>query len=376
MRKKGAKEEEKGANRLKMGKKILVVDDSALMRKVACDIIKTDGRYDEPDRCRDGEEAWTYVTKNRYDAIVLDVNMPKLDGISFLRRLKSENRKEHVMMFSTTTGEGTRQTIEALELGAMEFIKKPDNLSDFSTEDFAKHFLNLLAVVSGAGSALSPGTARDLQERSKPDQGSRIVLRPSIRVNGEKLVAIASSTGGPKALHTLIPMLPEKLNAPVIVVQHMPMGFTKSLADRLNELSRVEVKEAEEGDLLEKGHVYIAPGDRHLKVAKSGSHTRIYFSMEPKREGVRPCANYMFETIADTAFEMICCVVLTGMGADGTAGIKALEKNKKIHIIAQDEATCAVYGMPRAIANTGLVNEVLPLERIAGAITKEVGLLG
>ncbi|MBQ7463667.1 MAG: chemotaxis protein CheB, partial [Lachnospiraceae bacterium] len=166
------------------------------------------------------------------------------------------------------------------------------------------------------------------------------------------------------------------LNAPVVVVQHMPMGFTKSLADRLNELSSLTVKEAEEGDLLEKGHVYIAPGDKHLKVAKSGSHTRIYFSMEPKREGVRPCANYMFETIAGTAFEKVCCVVLTGMGADGTAGIKELEKSKQIHIIAQDEATCAVYGMPRAIANTGLVNEVLPLERIAGAITKEVGLLG
>ncbi|MBO4374027.1 MAG: chemotaxis-specific protein-glutamate methyltransferase CheB [Lachnospiraceae bacterium] len=358
-----------------MGKKILVVDDSALMRKVACDIIKTDGRYDEPDRCHDGEEAWTFVTKNKYDAIVLDVNMPKLDGLSFLRRLKNENRNEHVMMFSTTTGEGTKQTIEALELGAMEFIKKPDNLAAFSTDDFAKQFLDLLAVVSGAGSALAPSKAADTSAASRPGAGSKIVLRPSVRVNGEKLVAIASSTGGPKALHTLIPMLPAKLNAPVVIVQHMPMGFTKSLSERLNELSSLSVKEAEEGDMLEKGHVYIAPGDKHLKVAKSGSRTRIYFSNEPKREGVRPCANYMYETIADTAYSEVCCVVLTGMGSDGTVGIKELIRSKSLHIIAQDEATCAVYGMPRAIANSGLVNEVLPLEKIAGAITKEVGTL-
>ncbi|MBR5376012.1 MAG: chemotaxis-specific protein-glutamate methyltransferase CheB [Lachnospiraceae bacterium] len=359
-----------------MGKKILVVDDSALMRKVACDIIKTDSRYDEPERCHDGEEAWNLVRKNKYDAIVLDVNMPKLDGLSFLRRLKEDNRKEHVMMFSTTTGEGTRQTIEALELGAMEFIKKPDNLAAFSTDEFAEQFLYLLAVVSGAGSPLAPLKKREPAEDSKAASGGKIVLRPSVRVDGEKLVAIASSTGGPKALHTLVPMLPKNLNAPVVIVQHMPMGFTKSLSDRLNELSSLSVKEAEEGDVLEKGHVYIAPGDKHLKVAKSGQRTRIYFSNEPKREGVRPCANYMFETIADTSYRKICCVVLTGMGADGTAGIKELVKTKTLHIIAQDEASCAVYGMPRAIANSGLVNEVLPLGKIAGAIAKEVGTLG
>ncbi len=359
-----------------MGKKILVVDDSALMRKVACDIIKSDGRYDEPERCRDGEEALALVMKNKYDAIVLDVNMPKLDGLSFLRKLKEAGKKEHVMMFSTTTGEGTKQTIEALELGAMDFIKKPDNLTDISGEEFTEHFLTMLAVVSGAGSPLAPAKRRDFAEESKSEGAGKIIFRPSIRVDGEKLVALASSTGGPKALHSVIPLLPAKLNAPVVIVQHMPMGFTKSLAERLNDLSKVSVKEAEEGDLLEKGHVYIAPGDKHLKVAKSGGHTRIYFSMEPKREGVRPCANYMYESIVDTSYKKICCVVLTGMGADGTAGIKELVKSKQIHIIAQDEATCAVYGMPRAIANTGLVNEVLPLNKIAEAITKEVGVSG
>ena len=358
-----------------MGKKILVVDDSALMRKVACDIIERDNRYDKPERCRDGLEAFDLVKKNRYDAIVLDVNMPKLDGIEFLRKLKAEGIKQHVMMFSTETGEGTKRTMEALELGAMDFIKKPDSLSNISGEEFAANFLNILAVVSGAGSAIAPSNRRESTEELKAEKSSSpVALRPSVRVDGEKLIAIASSTGGPKALHSVIPMIPAKINAPIIIVQHMPVGFTKSLAERLDSLSKLSVKEAEEGDLLEKGKVYIAPGDRHLKVAKSGGHTRIYFTDEPKREGVRPCANYMYESIEDTSYSKICCVVLTGMGADGTAGIKDLIKHKQLHIISQDESSCAVYGMPRAIANTGLVNEVLPLNRIADAITKEVGL--
>ena len=356
-----------------MGKKVLVVDDSALMRKVACDIIKSDARYDEPDTVRNGQEALELVRKKKYDAIVLDVNMPVMDGIEFLRELKKEGRKERVMMFSTTTGEGTHQTMESLELGAMDFIKKPERYRETSGEDFAHEFLRILAVVSGAGDVMAPEKKSVSVSSLAGRPTATVTLRPHTPVRGEKIVAIASSTGGPKALHSVIPMLPAELDAPVILVQHMPEGFTKSLADRLDQMSKVSVKEAEEGDVLEKGHVYIAPGGKHMKVAKSGNHTRIYFSMEPAREGVRPCANYMYESLAETSYDQICCVVLTGMGADGTEGIKNLERNKKLHIISQDEATCAVYGMPRAIALTGLVNEVLPLERIADAITREVG---
>jgi two-component system chemotaxis response regulator CheB len=356
-----------------MGKKVLVVDDSALMRKVACDIIKTDPRYDEPETSRNGKDALDLVRQKKFDAIVLDVNMPVMDGIQFLRELKNEGRKERVMMFSTTTGEGTTQTIESLELGAMDFIKKPEKYRETSGEDFAHEFLRILAVVAGAGDAITPEKKVVPVPSLAGRPTAQVTLRPSVAVRGEKIVAIASSTGGPKALHSVIPMLPANLNAPVILVQHMPEGFTKSLAERLNEMSKVTVKEAEEGDVLEKGHVYIAPGGKHMKVGKSGNRTRIYFSMEPTREGVRPCANYMYESLAETAYDQVCCVVLTGMGADGTAGIKNLDNDKKLHIISQDEHTCAVYGMPRAIALTGLVNEVLPLEKIADAITREVG---
>ena len=358
-----------------MGKKILVVDDSALMRKLACDIINKDGRYDMPDTCRNGEEALEKVRKNKYDAIVLDVYMPVMDGLEFLRQIKKEGLKERVMMFSTTTGEGTSQTIEALDLGAVDFIKKPDKYRETSGEDFAQHFLKILEVVSHAGVAPRIGVTTRIGAatlRPQPNAAA-VTTRAHESIIGEKIVAIASSTGGPKALHSVIPQLPKNLNAPVILVQHMPPGFTRSLAERLDSLGPISVKEAEDGDVLEKGKVYIAPGGKHMKVAKSGPHVRIYFTDEPHREGVKPCANYMYESLLDTDYAGVCCVVLTGMGMDGTEGIKNLVKGKKLHIIAQDEATCAVYGMPKAIAQTGLVNEVLPLDKIAAAITKEIG---
>lgn len=357
-----------------MGKKILVVDDSALMRKLACDIIKKDGRYDSPETCRNGEEALEKVKKNKYDAIVLDVYMPVMDGLEFLRQLRKEGLKERVMMFSTSTGEGTSQTIEALDLGAIDFIKKPDKYRETSSDDFAQKFLSTLEVVSQAGSHVtSAGIKKPVSSFPSHKSVGPVVTRPVEKVIGEKIVAMASSTGGPKALHSVIPLLPKNLNAPVILVQHMPPGFTKSLAERLDSLGPISVKEAEEGDLLEKGTVYIAPGGKHMKVARSGSHVRIFFSDEPPREGVKPCANYMYESLVDTDYASVCCVVLTGMGMDGTEGIKNLSKRKKVHIISQDEPTCAVYGMPKAIAQTGLVNEVLPLEKIAIAITKEIG---
>ena len=360
-----------------MGKKLLLTDDSALMRRVACDIIKTDSRYDAPDLARDGAEALEKIKAKRYDAVILDVNMPRMDGLQLLRELKKENIKQNVLMFSTTTGAGTTQTIEALELGALDFIQKPDNVMDAAGERFADKFLSILAVVSDAALDYHPEGSKDDTYVSRPALSASssvpVTLRPSVAVAGEKIVAIASSTGGPKALQSVIPKLPANLNAPVIIVQHMPAGFTKSLAERLDILSAISVKEAEDGDLLQKGHVYIAPGGMHMKVGKSGSHTRIYFTMEPTREGVRPAANYMYESLADTAYSEICCAVLTGMGADGTAGIKNLVMKKKLHIIAQNEATCAVYGMPKAIVATELVNEILPLESIADAITRNVG---
>ncbi|GFI45104.1 chemotaxis response regulator protein-glutamate methylesterase [Lachnospiraceae bacterium] len=192
---------------------------------------------------------------------------------------------------------------------------------------------------------------------------------------GKKIVAIASSTGGPKALQKLIPLLPSNLNAPVMIVQHMPAGFTEALAGRLNMLSPIAVKEAAEGDVLLPGQVYLARGGRHMKAVKSGARHLIRYSDEPPREGVRPCANYMYESLGACSFEEVVCAVLTGMGADGTAGIKNLKLKKKITVFAQSEATCAVYGMPRSVVLAGLSGRGISLEQIAQEIVKNVGVV-
>ena len=191
----------------------------------------------------------------------------------------------------------------------------------------------------------------------------------------KKIVAIASSTGGPKALQTLIPLLPANLNAPVLIVQHMPAGFTEALAGRLNSLSQIAVKEAGDGDVVMPGQVYLARGGKHLQVSRSGTRHLIRYTDEPPREGVRPCANYMYESLADCDYGEVICAVLTGMGADGTAGIKKLKEKKKVTVFTQNEATCAVYGMPRSAALAGLSEKETTLEQIAQEIIKNVGVI-
>lgn len=192
-----------------------------------------------------------------------------------------------------------------------------------------------------------------------------------------KLVAIACSTGGPKALHSVIPRLPANLDAPVVIVQHMPKGFTESLAERLDMISPISVREAAETDVLKKGVAYIARAGSHLKIQRRGERIGFTYSEEPLREGVRPCANYMYESIVDTPYDEILCVVMTGMGADGMEGIANLKKksrNKHIKVIAQDAASCVVYGMPRAVISANLADRIVPLEEIATEIITNVGV--
>lgn len=375
-----------------MAKKILVVDDSALMRRLVCDIISTDSRFEVADIAKNGIDALALLRISKYDAVILDVNMPRMNGLELLKELNRLGIHARVMMFSTQTKEGARETLEALEYGAIDFIQKPESVMNTGEEKFKKRFLDILSEVAKAktvhaadsedvfaqikaNSENTQNLLRNISTHARRSQKASYEIKSGTRVVGEKIVAIASSTGGPRALQHVIPHLPANLNAPVLLVQHMPAGFTKSLAERLNQLSAINVKEAEEGDLLEKGWVYIAPGGKHMKVGKSGAHYRIYFSDAPTREGVRPCANYMYESLADSNFAQICCVVLTGMGADGTEGIKNLSEQKSVYVVAQDEESSAVYGMPRCIAAAGLANEILPLDNVADAITGSVGTI-
>jgi two-component system chemotaxis response regulator CheB len=304
-----------------------------------------------------------------YDAILLDINMPKMNGLEFLEQLNKNRVKVRTIVVSTLALEGAEETIRALELGAFDFVTKPGSFLDAKGESFKNKLLKCLSLALG----LSDGTASTGSEKKevpkRPLRSSGKVIR------GSKLVALACSTGGPKALQQVIPSLPGNLDAPMLLVQHMPEGFTKPLADRLNSLSNIRVKEAEDGDLLEKGVVYIAKGGRQMRLLATdkGGH-RIELTEEPARGGLRPCADIMYESLVDSDFEKITCVVLTGMGADGTEGIKQLKDTKKIYVIAQDKESSTVYGMPKVVAEAGLVNEVVPLDMVSNAITTNVGV--
>lgn len=354
-----------------MMKKILVVDDSALMRRVISDILAEDSRFEVSKTARDGLEALELVKTEKFDAIILDINMPKMNGIEFMKELQKLNLHERILVASTDTADGAEVTITALELGALDFIQKPKNTLDSKQPAFKEHFLTYLDAVCNAN---LNNRHKALHEINKKQIDDELIKRVQNKTSSSsnKLVALCCSTGGPKALQHVIPLLPANLNAPVMLVQHMPQGFTNSLAERLDSLSKVKVTEAKEGDILEKGHVYIARGGVHMRY--DSATKRITYTDEPPREGVKPCANYMYESLIDSDFESITCVVLTGMGADGTAGIKALSKSKKIHVISQDEASCTVYGMPKNIFATGLVNQVVDLDSVAQEIIMNVGV--
>jgi two-component system chemotaxis response regulator CheB len=368
-------------------KKILVIDDSALMRRVISDIINESNDYEVCDIARDGLDGFEKIMANPslYNAVILDINMPKMNGLELLERLHQCKIEQNVIVVSTVAKQGTKETIKALELGAFDFVTKPENYLETKGEAFKKKILSMLDV-----STSYKAVRRPVIEQSNPHLAKPLTLEtstePTTKVKGwtnpfemsnggKRIVALACSTGGPKSLQQVIPLLPKNLNAGIVIVQHMPPGFTASLAQRLDEISEVHVKEAEEGDVISKGTVYIAPGGKHMCVVKEGAQYCIRINTQPPIEGLRPCANMMYESLLDSNFDEITCVVLTGMGADGTDGIKKLAENhKRIHVIAQNEETCVVYGMPKAIIQTGLVDEVLPLNQIAEQITKNVGV--
>ncbi|MDE5966395.1 MAG: chemotaxis-specific protein-glutamate methyltransferase CheB [Lachnospiraceae bacterium] len=346
-----------------MKKNILILDDSALMRRALSAIINKTEEYQVAWEASNGLEGLSIVETEHVDMILLDMHMPKMNGVEFLRVLKENDVDIPVVVISGYSKRDTKDTIEALELGALEFVRKPESVLK-EREEFETHILRVLKY-SLEDKKLVNSVPRDA--RTRP-------VTQKTKTGHGRLVAIACSTGGPKALQDIIPLLPADLAAPVIIVQHMPAGFTNSLAVRLNHLSKVEVSEAEDNQVLENGHVYIARGGKHLLVKARGTGHVVSFSEMPPVNGLRPCANYMYESLENSNYEKIICVVLTGMGADGTQGIQRLNNSKLIHVIAQDAATSTIYGMPRAVTEAGMVDEIRPLTEIAEAIKIQVGV--
>lgn len=356
-----------------MKKNVIVIDDSALLRRVLSDIINQTEDYHVIAVAANGEDGMRVIRNTApIHLIFLDMNMPKMNGIDLLKQMKAERINIPVVVFSAAMERESDDVIEALSLGALDFLRKPENVLA-KMENFREKVQRVLDMIDNGGVSDTHGTPTS-KLTTPPPRPARPRRRVSSGGGSGKLVAIASSTGGPKALQEVIPFLEANINAPVLIVQHMPKGFTESLAKRLNDVSKVKVVEASEGAVLQKGVVYLAKGGNHMRVAyEHGKHV-IRLGDDPQVGGLRPYANHMYDSLIQSDYSEIICVVLTGMGADGTNGIENLSHEKNVYVISQDQASCVVYGMPKSVAQAGLSDEVEPLKDIAQAIMKKTGV--
>ncbi|MEE9441155.1 MAG: chemotaxis response regulator protein-glutamate methylesterase [candidate division Zixibacteria bacterium] len=357
--------------------RVLVVDDSAFMRKAISMMISDDPEIEVVGTATNGEEGVEKVLELAPDLVTMDIEMPRMDGLTALRKIMKE-KPTPVMMVSSLTSEGAQATLEALDLGAVDFI--PKQLSYVSLDivkikqeliakiKHIKNRKNLLMAqyrtrcVSGISAAV-----KRKRQVAKPLLGVAMPLSSKAGKKNIRVVAVGVSTGGPPALQRVIPQLPKNFPVPILIVQHMPPMFTKTLANRLNGLSALQVKEAEGGESLQGGMVYIAPGDKHMIVNRSGARHAIKLSNEPADTLYKPSVDIMMNSVEDNYRGTAMGVIMTGMGHDGLMAAKRVKKSGGI-MIAQDENTCIVYGMPRAVIEAGIVDRISPIERIAADI--------
>jgi two-component system chemotaxis response regulator CheB len=337
--------------------RVLIVDDSALVRGLLTQIINGTPDFEVVGVAADPYDAWRKVKELEPDVMTLDVEMPRMDGLAFLERLMHLHPMP-VLMVSSLTEQGCATTLHALELGAVDFVSKPQIDLEAGVLGLANELLEKLRITSAAKVPV-------VKRRLKPKATETTVPRAMIKTT-MKVVAIGASTGGTEALKDVLTELPPD-SPPIAIVQHMPPGFTKSFATRLDSLCSVRVKEACDGDRLMAGHVLIAPGDLHMALTRSGASYGVHvFSSEPVNRH-RPSVDVLFESFAQQAGANAVGVILTGMGNDGAVGLKRMHE-QHASTLAQDEPSCVVYGMPKEAVALGAVDHVLPLSRIAAGI--------
>jgi two-component system, chemotaxis family, protein-glutamate methylesterase/glutaminase len=340
--------------------RVLVVDDSFFMRAAIKKILVAEARMEVVGEAKDGADAVQKVQALQPDVVTMDFNMPVLDGAGAVREIM-RTRPTPVLMLSAHTTEGARETFEALQAGAVDFLAKP---SGEVSADFTRIAPELVAKVVAAAEATPahlPVAARVATARAARTSG------PSAVISGAgqpRIVVIAVSTGGPAALGRLLPRLDGDVPFGMVIVQHMPTGFTTALAERLNALCAMRVREAKSGDRPEPGLALIAPGDRHLDVTHDGVLEVID---GPEVNGVRPAADVTMRAAARAWGRRVVGVIMTGMGRDGVEGLREIKKAGGV-TLAQERASCVVYGMPKAAIESGVVDRVVPLEEIADAL--------
>ena len=367
--------------------RVLVVDDTIVYRTSVSDVLKEIPGVEVVGVAHNGKIAISKIGLLKPDLLTLDIEMPVMNGLEVLAELKRNYPGVGAIMLSTLTADGSDMTMQALELGAFDFILKPSSatisegkrkikdllqpmLEAFAKSKTAPKLIGKQDIVFKTSTALRKPLVSRQPSPSASVTATQAANQHATRHKAE-IVAIGISTGGPNALSQMLPKLPGDINVPVLIVQHMPPVFTKSLAASLDKKCALAVKEAEDGEAIQQNTVYIAPGGKQMKLvaAPNGVNRLIRITNDPPENSCKPSVDYLFRSIGDYYVGRTTAVIMTGMGSDGTKGLEVL-KTKGAFIIAQDEASCVVYGMPKAPAEKGLVDVISPLNKIADEIAK------
>jgi len=341
--------------------RVLVVDDSVVVRKLLSEALASTPGIQLAGTASSGAIALAKIPQLNPDVITLDIEMPGLNGIETLREIRKLYPKLPVIMFSTLTEHGAAITLEALSLGASDYMTKPTNSATLASamEQVRDQLVAKILALAGR-IPLAASTPRSLSPAKSRIGTSRI-----------DILAIGTSTGGPNALAEVIPRLPDGFPVPVVVVQHMPRVFTRLLAERLNSKSHVPVHEAELGRLLEPGHVWIAPGDHHMTVVRRGRQSLLELNQDPPENSCRPAVDVLFRSVAQTYGPNVLAVVMTGMGSDGARGAAHIREAGG-EVFVQDEASSVVWGMPGAVVQAQCANKICSLSELSQEIVRRV----
>ncbi|MGA2963802.1 MAG: chemotaxis response regulator protein-glutamate methylesterase [Candidatus Korobacteraceae bacterium] len=352
-----------------MTARILIVDDSVVIRQLLKEVLAGDPQLEVAGVAANGQIALAMLNQLSPDLVTLDVEMPVLDGLETLKQLRQSHPRLPVIMFSTLTARGAQATIESLAFGASDYVTKPSNVGSVTVAK--ERIREQLIPKIKALCKLTSGTPSVPPVRLRPS--APLLTQPRLyqRASAVNVVAIGCSTGGPNALAEVLPNLPANFAAPVVVVQHMPATFTRFLAQRLDSICALRVREAVSGEPLQQGTIWIAPGDFHLKVIKRGAELQLVTEQSPPENSCRPSVDVLFRSMVTAYGGNVLAVVLTGMGQDGLRGCKELYE-LGAHIVVQDEATSVVWGMPGFVAREQLADRVLPLQEIGPEITRRV----
>jgi len=378
---------------------VLVVDDSVVARRLLSDTINAEPGCEVVGTAPNGKLALAKLPQLTPDIVTLDVEMPEMDGLQTLAEIRKVYPRLPVIMFSSLTERGAEATLRALELGATDYITKPTATNTANaTEQIRERLIPMiLGFADTVGHAPSPAADRGgfspvrgaaptcselvararfipLSRPPKPRVATWTKSSPPIaRSSRIDVVAIGLSTGGPNVLASILPMLHADFRVPVVITQHMPPLFTRLLAERINRTAPLEVLEATDGAVVERGHVYLAPGDYHMDVRRDGARVRIHLHQSPPENSCRPSVDVMFRSVVDVYGGKTLAVVLTGMGQDGLRGCE-LVREAGGYVVVQDEASSVVWGMPGAVANAGLADAVVGVDSVVAEITRRVAL--